>query len=253
MMKAPHPFLCATVFAGLLVFAPSASCAPATPPATVEETDEFATPQVTDPLGPMNRALFKFNDGFYRHLLRPFAHGYERVVPAPARRGLGNFFDNIRFPMRFVSCVLQVRPKRAARETGKFLLNSTVGVAGLVRVSDSVPALANVPPEDTGQAFGRWGIGAGPYLVLPFLGPNSLRDTVGLAGDIMLNPLNWSATEHAAKDYDFKWRLGLSAVDFMNASPDQMRVYDSFRKSAVDPYTAVRNGYLQYRAAAVKK
>ena len=230
-----------------------AASAQAAPPAASEEPDEYATPRVSDPLESMNRALFKFNDGFYAHLLRPFAHGYERVVPLPVRHGLGNFFDNIKFPVRFVSCVLQARPRRAAQETGKFLINTTVGVGGLARVSDTVPSLAAVPAEDVGQTFGVWGIGAGPYLVLPFLGPSSLRDTVGLAGNLMLNPLNWSAAERAVNGYDFTWRIGVAAVDFANQSPDQIRTYDSFKQAAVDPYVSVRNGYLQYRAAAVKK
>lgn len=263
-MKPSHPMVWLARIVALLAFSLCASgaqtttlavSAPAAVPATVisEEPDEYAAPRVADPLEPVNRVVFKFNDGFYTHVLRPFTHGYERAVPSPVRRGLGNFFDNLKFPVRFVSCVLQAKPRRAVRETGKFLLNSTVGVGGLVRVSDSVPELAAVPAEDVGQTLGAWGIGSGPYLVLPILGPSSLRDTVGLAGNTLLNPPNWSATERTVQGYDSTWRLGTQALDFVNASPDQIRNYDSFKQSAVDPYTAVRNGYLQHRAAAVKK
>ena len=252
-MKTPLANLWAARLAALFALSIWTASAQAANPAAAEETDEYALPRVSDPLAPMNRAFFKFNDGFYAHVLRPFARGYERVVPSPVRQGIGNFFDNLKFPVRFVSSVLQGRPGRATRETGKFLLNTTVGVAGLLRVSDSVPQLAAVPPEDMGQALGAWGIGAGPYLVLPFLGPSSLRDTVGLAGNAMLNPVNWSATERTVKGYDSTWRYSLQAVDLMNSSPDQIRTYDSFKKSAVDPYISVRHGYLQYRAAAVKK
>ena len=240
-------------FAVLLALSIWVTSTRAAPPAASEESDEYATPRVSDPLEPVNRALFKFNDGFYVHVLRPFAHGYELVVPSLVRRGIGNLFDNLKFPVRFVSCMLQARPGRATREMGKFLLNSTVGVAGLVRISDSVPQLAAVPSEDVGQTFGVWGVGAGPYLVLPFLGPSSLRDTVGLAGNVMLNPVSWSATEHAVRGYDAMWPTSAQAVDFSNSSPDQIRTYDSFKQAAVDPYISVRNGYLQYRAAAVKK
>ncbi len=252
-MKPPLQLRCVACFAALLALSIGATNVQAAAPAASEETDEYAAPRVSDPLEPVNRALFRFNDGFYTHVLRPFAHGYERVVPSRVRQGLGNFFANLKFPVRFVSCVLQAKPGRAARETGKFLLNSTVGVAGLVRVSDSVPALEAVPSEDLGLAFGVWGVGAGPYLVLPFWGPSSLRDTVGLAGDAMLNPVNWSATERAVKGYDSTWRHSVQALDFANASPDQIRTYDSFKQAAVDPYISVRNGYLQHRAAAVKK
>jgi phospholipid-binding lipoprotein MlaA len=222
-------------------------------PAAGEEPDEYATALVSDPLESVNRAIFKFNDGFYTHLLRPFARGYERVVPSPVRRGLGNFFDNIKFPVRFASCVLQAKAGRAARETGKFVLNSTVGVGGLVRVSDNVPALRAVPAEDIGLTLGVWGFGSGPYLVLPFLGPSSIRDTVGLAGNAVLNPVNWSATKGEIKGYNLTWRWGTQALDFANSSPDMLRTYDSFKRAALDPYVSVRNGYLQYRDAAVKK
>ena len=252
-MKTTRQILCAAQLAVLFALSVWVASARAAGPAASEEPDEYAAPRVSDPLEPVNRAVFRFNDGFYAHVLRPFAHGYERVVPPPVRRGVGNFFDNLKFPVRFVSSVLQGKPGRATRETQKFLLNTTVGVAGLLRVSDSVPALTAVPREDVGQTFGAWGIGAGPYLVLPFLGPSSVRDAVGLAGDSLLNPVNWSATEQAVQGCDSTWRLSLLALDFANDSPDLIRTYDSFRQSAVDPYLSVRNGYLQYRAAAVKK
>ena len=231
----------------------AALSAPAATPAVSEEVDEYAAPPVSDPLERMNRAIFRFNDGFYTHALRPLARGYERVVPLPIRHGLTNFFDNLKFPVRFVSCALQAKPSRAARETGKFLLNSTVGLGGFVRASNSVPQLAAVAPEDIGQTFGFWGIGQGPFLVLPFLGPSSLRDAVGTVGDTMLNPVSWSGTSRTIRGYNSTWRYSLEAVDFINLSPDQIRTYDSFKHAAIDPYVSVRNGYLQYRAAAVKR
>ena len=252
-MKRPLHLPLWAKFTALLALSVWATYARAAAPAASEEPDEYAQPRVSDPFEPMNRAFFKFNDGFYAHVFRPFAHGYERVVPPAVRLSIGNFFDNLKFPVRFVSSVLQGKPGRAARETGKFLINSTVGVGGLVRVSDSVPELAAVPSEDVGQAIGAWGIGAGPYLMLPFLGPSSVRDTVGLAGNAMLNPVSWSATERTVKGYDSTWRYSLQAVDLMNSSPDQIRTYDSFKQSAVDPYLSVRHGYLQHRSAAVKK
>lgn len=252
-MKTPLSHLSAARLAALFALSIWTASAQAANPTAAEETDEYALARVSDPLEPMNRAFFRFNDGFYTHVLRPFAHGYERVVPSPVRRGIGNFFTNLKFPVRFVSSVLQAKPRRAAQETGKFLLNSTVGLAGLVRVSDSVPELSAVPAEDVGQTLGIWGLGAGPYLVLPFLGPSSLRDTVGLAGNALLNPVSWSATERTVTGYDSTWRYSLQAVDLMNSTPDQLRTYDSFKQSAVDPYISVRHGYLQHRAAAIKQ
>ncbi len=217
-----------------------------------DEPDEFAVKPVSDPLEGLNRAIFKFNDGFYSFVLRPVAHGYERATPPPLRHGLTNFFDNLRFPIRLVGDVLAGRPKRAAQETGKFIVNTTVGFAGLARVSDSVPALKDVPPAGLGTAFAAWGIGPGPFLVLPVIGPNDVRDTVGYAGDVWLIPTNWAAFDHL-DGYHWWWRTGIQTLDVVQSSPDFLKTYDDFLKSAVDPYLAVRNGYLQYREAAVKK
>jgi len=217
-----------------------------------DEPDEFAVKPVSDPLAPLNRAVFKFNDGLYAVVLRPVAHGYERATPPPVQHGLSNFFDNLRFPIRFVGDVLAGRPKRAAQETGKFLVNTTAGFAGLVNVSDSVPALKDVPPGGLGTAFAAWGLGHGPYLVLPVFGPSSVRDGIGLAGDIALIPTNWRAFEHL-DGYSWWWRTTIQTTDTVQSSPGFLKTYDDFLKSAVDPYLAVRNGYLQYRDAAVKK
>jgi phospholipid-binding lipoprotein MlaA len=220
--------------------------------APADEPDEFAVKPVSDPLEPLNRVVFKFNDGFYSVVLRPVAHGYERATPVQVRHGLTNLFDNLRFPIRFVGDVLAGRPKRAAQETGKFLVNTTAGFAGLVNVSDSVPSIADVPPAGLGTAFAAWGIGPGPFLVLPVIGPNDARDTVGFVGDVYLIPTNWGAFEHI-NGYHWWWRTGIQTLDVVQSSPDFLKTYDDFLKSAVDPYIAVRNGYLQYRESAVKK
>jgi phospholipid-binding lipoprotein MlaA len=234
----------------------AAPAAPAPAPSTIsaqaDEPDEFAVKPVSDPFGPVNRAVFKFNDGFYSVVLRPVARGYERATPPPLQRGLSNFFENLRFPIRFVGDVLAGRPKRAAQETGKFLVNTTAGFAGLVNVSDSVPALRDVPPGGLGTAFAAWGLGHGPYLVLPVLGPSSVRDGIGLAGDIALIPTNWRAFEHV-DGYSWWWRTAIQGTDTVQSAPGFLKTYEDFLKSAVDPYVAVRNGCLQYRDAAVKK
>lgn len=253
-MKLPARFLRPVLaMAALAAILPAVQAQTPPPAAAADaEIDEFAVPHISDPLEPVNRAIFRFNDGLYAVVLRPFAHGYEKVVPAPARRGLANFFNNLKFPARFVSSVLQGKPGRAVKETEKFLLNTTVGLAGFVRVSDSVPALTNLPQEDLGQTFGVWGLGNGPYLVLPLLGPSSLRDTVGLVGDYELNPINWHPIEEI-HGYDWTWRAGAQTVDLVNATPDLVRTYDSFHQAAVDPYVAMRTGYIQNRDAAIKK
>src|SRR4029077_1902967 len=120
--------------------------------------DEYAAAPVADPLEPVNRGIFWLNDGIYTIVLRPISKGYEKVVPKLVRESLDNLFANAKFPIRFVNCALQGNFKRALQETGGFLVNSTIGFAGIVRQSDHFPALADVPAEDTGQTFAKWGI-----------------------------------------------------------------------------------------------
>ena len=226
----------------------AASTSPADPMAENEEVDEYAMPPVSDPLERVNRTIFKFNDSVYRKVMKPIARGYQKVVPRIVRRGLGSFFDNIRFPVRFLSCALQGKFDRSAAETGKFLINSTVGVGGFIKVSDRIPEL-QVPEEDVGQAFGKWGFKPGPYIVLPVLGPSSVRDTFGRVGDMACTPTSWRFWQH----YDWRWRAGVITTDVVNSTPDIIDMYESMKQSAIDPYVAMRNGYLDYREAAVKK
>jgi phospholipid-binding lipoprotein MlaA len=219
--------------------------------------DDFANvpvQKVNDPLQGFNRTMFGFNDELNTHALRPFAHGYAKVVPRPVRTGITNFFDNVQFPVRFINSVLQGKLTRSAQEAGKFVINSTAGVGGLIRVSDHVSGLADVPAEDFGQTLGVWGIPAGPYIVVPVLGPSDCRDIVGFAGDYVMSPLNWHTIGiiHHAYISDAV-SIGLSAVRYVNALPKTVETYDQIRSEAVDPYIAVRDAYLSYREAQTKK
>jgi phospholipid-binding lipoprotein MlaA len=216
------------------------------------DEDEYAVAKIYDPLEPFNRAMFNFNNGLYDYVFRPVSAGYITVVPAPARRGLGNFFTNLRFPIRFVSSLLQGKLKRAGLETEKFVVNTLAGLGGFIRASDGVPSLADVPSEDLGQTFGVWGIHKGPYLVLPVLGPGSARDTVGLVGDYFLNPMHWNQLQHV-DGYHWWWDTALQTTDTVNSLPGLLKLYDDEKKAALDPYVSVRSAYIQYRDAAVKR
>jgi phospholipid-binding lipoprotein MlaA len=226
--------------------------------AAEDEEDEYAQPAVNDPFEKVNRSVFKFNDGLFRHVVRPISRGYETVTPPQLRRGLVSFFDNVRFPVRFTGCVLQGKFDRAAAETGKFVVNTTAGVGGFIKVSDRFPKL-RVPDEDIGQALGKWGLPAGPYLVLPVLGPANPREILGRAGDYVLTPTSWGRGSIIPEDWQvmsemsWEWRLAISALDTMSAFPELVSAYDTFNKAAVDPYVAFRNGFLQYREAMIRK
>jgi phospholipid-binding lipoprotein MlaA len=248
-----HSLILGAVLTGFFSPLALAQKMPADPDqAAGDDMDDYATVQVSDPLEPMNRAIFKFNDGVYAYVLKPISTGYTKVVPEPARYGIRNFFDNLRFPVRFVNSALQGKFGRAGRETEKFFVNTVAGLGGFIRISDDVPALADLPIEDTGQTFGVWGIGKGPYLVLPILGPGTVRDTVGFGGDYYLNPLNWNLRENI-DGYTWEAETGVVVTSAVSSLPGILYTYDSVRKDAIDPYIAVRSAYVQYREAAVKK
>ena len=209
--------------------------------------DDYDTVQVSDPLEPLNRATFTLNHGLYNTLFRPIVKGYTTVMPKPVRQGVDNAFENAKFPIRFVNSSLQGKFDRAGKEVQKFGVNTFTGFGGLIKQSDHIPSLVDVPFEDTGQTLASWGIGHGPFLVLPVFGPSSAREVVGLAGDYALNPVNWL----------FKLRGGAektewipSAVNALRAFPDQLERYDSSRANSVDPYVSVRSVFYQNRKAA---
>ena len=212
------------------------------------EDDEYAATEISDPFEKLNRGTFWLNEKVYV-VARPISKGYEKVMPKPFRRGIDNAFVNLRYPVRFVNCALQGKFKRAGQETGKFLVNTVGGIGGLFKVSDKIDSLADIPLEDTGQTFGVWGIGQGAYLVLPIVGPSSIRDGVGRAGDWVLNPINWGI--FWSGDHD--WTMIPSAVDNLNYMPTAFAYYDSVTKDAVDPYVSLRNAWAQYRNEEVKK
>lgn len=220
-----------------------------------DDLDEYAANDIADPLEPLNRAIFFVNDGIYTVVMRPVARGYETVVPKPARRALHNVFENVRFPIRFVNSLLQGRVDQAGRETGKFLVNTTAGVGGILRMSDRVPALKDVPSPDTGQTFAKWGIKPGIYVVLPVLGPNSLRDTVGLAGDAALNPVTWVGFLFGG-GYLWSgptWTTAVTGANTVRSLPDNVNAYDAATQNALDKYLAARTSWVQYREAKAKE
>ena len=211
-------------------------------------------PKTNDPWQRLNRTTFRFNDGLTTYALRPVAHGYAAIVPVRVRTGLTNFFDNLNYPVRFINSVLQGKITRSAQETGKFVINSTAGVGGLIRVSDHIPSLADVPAEDFGQTLGVWGICPGPYLVIPVLGPSDCRDLVGFGGDYAMNPLNWHTLGIIPHAYiPNAASIALSGTKSVNGLPKSVESYDQLKAEAVDPYVAMRDAYLSYRDAQVKK
>lgn len=210
---------------------------------TDEEEGEEEALRIADPLYRWNKAMYYVNDKFYFWLMKPVAQGYSAVVPEDIRLSVSNFFDNIAFPIRFVSSLLQFRMKDAGNEMIRFLYNSTAGVCGLADAAKTDLGIKQ-QNEDLGQTLGSYGIGHGIYLVLPFLGPSSLRDAAGRFGDRLLSPLHYvNPTETS---------VGITVFDKVNETSFRIGDYEDLKKSAIDPYISIRDGYLQYRKKKVE-
>lgn len=212
--------------------------------------DEYSdTVRVSDPIQPVNRGLFWVNHQLYTYILKPATKVYTTVLPKPVRTAVKNVYDNVEYPIRVTNRCLQLDFKNADLETRKFLLNSTAGIGGILRVSDKFPSLADVPPTDTGHTLAKWGIGHGPYLVLPVIGPRSVRDTVGLAGDTALNPVTYvpfGGLSQAAA-------LSITTPNTTRNLETRMQIYDAATRDAIDPYLSVRDGYIQSRNKGASK
>jgi phospholipid-binding lipoprotein MlaA len=223
--------------------------APVTP---AQEDEEFfvfdeedagpTEPPIADPLEGLNRATFAFNDKLYRGVLKPIARGL-RVLPEPVRTSGSNFFDNLGAPVSSVSALLQGDVRNCATELGRFLLNSTAGLAGLFDVATEVGLLQD--EEDIGQTLGRYGVGHGFYLVLPLFGSSSLRDAIGTAGTGAINPV-----------YDNLEMGEIIAINFTEAeialSLDR-DTYEGLYEGALDPYAFFRSAWQQNRAGRVER
>jgi phospholipid-binding lipoprotein MlaA len=203
-----------------------------------------AVPGKRDPRDPwerMNRATYRFNDGLDRAVIRPVAKGYEKGLPRPVRRAVSNVLSNAGYTTTIANDLLQAKFRAFASDTGRFVFNSTFGLAGLMDAATEAGIAKN--DEDFGQTLGRWGVRPGPYVVLPFVGPSTMRDAVGLYPD--------SKTDLKSLPDDLWVRVGLKAWYLLDRRVDLLSV-DEAVANAFDPYAFVRNAYLQHREYEVR-
>ena len=208
--------------------------------------EEDSRLNIADPIEPLNRGIFWVNDKLYFYLVKPVARAF-RVVPQPVRNSVGHFFTNLGFPVRFVSNLLQFKFSNAGIEFERFLVNSTLGLAGLLDPASGIEAFKLPDPaEDLGQSLGYFGLGNGCYLVLPLLGPSSLRDGAGAIGEAFLDPWNYLS---------LTWleRSGVKGVDITNRLSLDKDTYEQIKRDAIDPYLFIRNAYAQRRQAQIAK
>ena len=193
--------------------------------------------EVSDPLEPVNRVIYKFNDGLDRLVVRPVAEGYQEYIPSPARTGVRNFFNNIYEPLTIINNILQGKGDHAAGDTMRFGFNTIFGVLGLFDVATGWGL--EMHKEDFGQTFGVWGFGEGWYLMLPLLGPSTVRDAAGL-------PLEWQV-DLLARNTSGVTRYSAYSLFFVSRRADLLSASDVLDSGAVDPYLQLREAYRQKR------
>lgn len=193
-----------------------------------------------DPYEDFNRQMFAFNEGLDQAVIEPVAYGYRAVTNEPIREGVGNFSSNLGEPLTFVNHLLQGKLSDAGATLGRFVVNTTVGIAGVFDPASTIGMQRT--NEDFGQTLGVWGVDSGPFIVLPFLGPTNPRDIVGRGADAALNPLNYPEFEN-----DDAIRLGIVVLGGINAREGAIEVFDELRQQ-IDPYTTLRRLYGRTRA-----
>ena len=211
-------------------------------------SDDFKTTtfedEIYDPLEGVNRAIFGFNNVADRVILEPVAKGYKKL-PSPIQSGVSNFINNLKLPLAAFNQLLQGQGKNAVESSGRFLINSTVGIFGLIDVADNIGL--DQKEEDFGQTLATWGVGDGFYVVLPLFGPSNLRDTSGMIMTMMTDPINAYAVNQG-EAWVIPLRTTANAVDQRSRIIDEV---NALRDNSVDYYAAVRSSYYQNRKAAI--
>ena len=240
-----HPYL--NKFALLLAFM---ACLMSPLLSAQEDDDDFfifdkeeeSSSSIADPFEGLNRVSFTFNDKLYRGVLKPIARGL-RVFPEPVRTSGANFFDNLGTPVSATNALLQFDLPNTGTELGRFLINTTIGFLGFFDPASDMGLVSDT--EDLGQTFGRYGIGQGFYLVIPFMGSSSLRDALGSFGNNAMNPVYWELHDDAV--------FPITLVDAEIALSLDQDTYEAFYDGALDPYIFFRSAYIQNRAGRVEE
>ena len=235
-------FCCLAISLGSMTIALGQNVAVGDEPAFGEEQDIGLA---SDPLESVNRVFFHFNDKFYFWVLKPTSQGYAYFIAEDVRMCVRSFFKNLLAPVRIVNNLLQGKVADSGVETARFVINSTLGIAGLADPAKNEFGLSP-KDEDLGQTIGVYGVGEGIYICWPFFGPSNVRDTIGLAGDFFLSPLSYLAMSDAGAG------VAVRAGREVNTTSLTVGDYEDFKESAVDPYVALRDAYRQYRQKKIR-
>jgi len=207
--------------------------------------------QVKDCFEGLNRSTFALNQGLDKVIFKPIAKGY-RTLPSPVRTGTSNVLVNLSSLITIPNNILQGELKTAGVNTGRFIINTTVGILGIFKVAEKM-GFSKYEKEDYGQTLGAWGLGAGCYLVLPVLGPSTVRDTAGSFINVMGGDPYYNVSTHGNNQYldksDYMLTKTLTAVDFRSKTIDS---FDNLEKNSMDFYASVKSLYLQDRQRKIR-
>ncbi len=217
----------------------------ATPPTDPAARAEFE--KTNDPLEPLNRRIFKNNMRVEKHVLRPIGKAYKKVVPEFLRNRVRDFSNNYASPVTFINDVLQGKGGRAAETAVRFVVNTVAGIGGLFDVAGQYGLKRHT--EDFGQTLAVWGFKSGPYLVLPILGPSSVRHTIGRGVDAFSNPFSYVTGDSIAVQFVFGAR---GALGFLDEYSRNIQRIEDLEKDSVDWYATVRSLYRQHRESEIK-
>ncbi|MCP4329422.1 MAG: VacJ family lipoprotein [Alphaproteobacteria bacterium] len=240
LTKSLSRFLGAAIIVGFV-----AGCA--TPPEDPEERAEYEA--ANDPLEPLNREVFDFNNWLDRNAIKPAAIAYRDTVPEGIRDSTQNFFNNVASPVTFANDILQGESGRAAETLMRFVVNSTAGMAGFFDAAGEMGLERH--EEDFGQTLAVWGVPDGPYLMLPLLGPSSVRDASGRVVDRFINPLFWVGQEINPVELDY-YGYASTPIEGLNRRVAVLGVLDEIERTSIDYYAAIRSLYRQQRANDIR-
>ncbi len=198
--------------------------------------------KVCDPLEPVNRAVYSFNAFLDKILFKPIAKTYKKVVPEVGRKGISNFLTNLTEPVTFANSILQADAENTFTTFWRFTINSTIGIAGLFDVAKH--GGLEHRSEDLGQTFGKYGIGNGPYLMLPIMGPSNVRDLFGSVGDSFMDPYNYAVDAYGI--------AGRGVLEGLDTRTDLLEIIDDVEESSLDPYATFRSLYTQKRMDEIR-
>ena len=225
---------------GLALLVPACATPPTDPDALA------AYEEANDPLEPMNREIFRFNQFADKYLIKPVAQGYVAVIPEDGRKSVRNFLNNLRSPVILANDIMQGEVQRAGTTLARAVFNTTIGIGGLFDVGSGIGLPFH--DEDFGQTLAVWGVGEGPYLVLPILGPSNPRDAVGIVVDGFMDPLNLYL-ENTDRSYLIYVR---AAIDGIDKRAQVLDVLDEIERTSLDFYATIRSLYRQRRIEEIK-